>query len=573
MAALSIDVQPAPRSPSRAGHRPPLQRSSPFLPLRPDLAPLHTLDLPPLDSPNSDCGSSPSSSCSSDSDEDIKVHLAPLCPPSPPSPTSPSEDALWSSPPASEGEEESDLDVDWDARHGECALPSLFSPPSTTQQIHPWPPTPPPPMEEHHPHAHYGWSNHALSNLKAMLWYRRHYAWWVYDETLRHYASSPSSSSSSSPMSSFPSTPSNYLPESPVLPRSRDTPWFTANGIQPPSHDHSLTRHGAHPEPRWQCFDPRSAIFPRVGDISDLHDPYSEAIDRAFLHWPSYGLSKAVFLNDMLRRVREATSLSSWGSPTLSSIGNRAARAWTEPDSPASTYSQDATADTRAAVPVQVQGSIVVMDDEFEDNHRFATPSPSVLSPSSSLPCAVFSVPSEMSWRARWQLLVRMYPTPLPPIPQPQPRLPSMEDLSQVGPPYELTVYDAGAASEDDALELTTALEASEELAQIVVALPPPVPSTGAAPPYTALETDAPPHYDPLPPPRAPTPHPGAVGRMDVTGSSPVVRLPSSPPLRARHVKNADAVQFRVAPPPPRPDSPRFSFFVGGDGDDSDGDR
>ena len=526
---------------------------------------LKTADLllPPLDSQSPD---SASSSGDEEGDElplPKVADLAPLCPPSPPSPASPYTESegetpseMWASPSESED--------DWERMRDGCRSPSAsssasvygpaspsaststspsstffygdaaaFTSTSASAGRPPWPPTPafrPEAMYEPRQCAHYGWSNSALADLKGMLWHRRQWSWWSYDEDVRLCATYAPSAAASSDDNEDVQNPDIFLPAPPTLPPSRLTPWKGANGILLPSPGHvqPLPLHapmandpystGGPPPPpsfaRMQRFDPRAAVFPRVGDVAALRDAACERADRTFFLWPSYAIAKHVWMADVARALLPLP----------------------QPPSPDCTNAND--------VPVPVPG-------------RWRT-----------------------SWAERWAWLLHTYPPPFalqpqsppqpscsewddgdPCAPPPRPVTPTMmdnaeddddEDYNEDEGPYARQSWAAPHPHEFDGEG--DELDSAEALAQIVVALPAPVLAQRAVPPRPPTPFDA--------PVRAPVLASEQELDGDEEGDSevPVVRLP-----------RGAGVRFSVAPPRVRAGSPRFSFFVGDDGGEDAG--
>jgi len=79
-----------------------------------------------------------------------------------------------------------------------------------------------------------------------------------------------------------------------------------------------------------RCFgeDLNAPIYPRVGDISALRDPYSENVDRCFFKFPLWTIQKTLYIFDMHQMasptsgiVQSSTSLGSLQSSTGSTSG------------------------------------------------------------------------------------------------------------------------------------------------------------------------------------------------------------------------------------------------------------
>ncbi|RPD54204.1 hypothetical protein L226DRAFT_613950 [Lentinus tigrinus ALCF2SS1-7] len=553
-------IQCTERAPSRAGHRPsrpPMKRSNACYNAFPDLPPIRNSPTPPLDTSSStDSGSS--SSSGSDSDDEFKVDLTPLCPPSPPSPTSPcsesSSDSLFSP-----------LDQeDWERFHDGFAPPAIHGPHSAC-----WPSTPPPRLEFPRilrSYAHYGWSNNALYEMKAALWYRRQWAWWHYEEHCRYLAGIRTDATDDG----IPAT--IFYPPPPALLPSRRMPWMSANGLPLPT----AQRIRAQPQPAadaaWKAnceyFKP---IYPRFGDIADLRDPSCEEADRRYYAVPAFKLQQFVYVSEMdaLRgRPRRAANLVP-PSPL--------ARCWT-PDSPASVYSQDGAA---VASPLT----------------EMAVTFPGGLDPSSALH------PIMTEWRFRWGMINRLFPSPPPPPLHAHPYLPHWFPPSPVAPPPRPGTPLPDELSPTHTMDVVSATELSVHGDEdpvvdttIVSVAPAPLSEDTS---YTEISV----HLSaPLPvqcpvdvPARPPTPSVRRGSESIAQGTSvdpePVVRLPSPSPSRAtvpmvsplavssnsrptvstlaqeleRAVTDSEessSVRCSVQLPPSRPESPRFCFIA-----------
>lgn len=137
--------------------------------------------------------------------------------------------------------------------------------------------------------------------------------------------------------------------------------------------------------PRKHEQDVHSSIYPRVGDISALRDPYTANIDRCFFRYPLWTLHKALYVFNMHQRTVPLAPSASISSSTLSSYTS-------------STSEDDEESD-----------STLVADD---------SPVPSVQRPPepSKSPSSLYSPPSwsrlrgwERSWYARWELLISIF--------------------------------------------------------------------------------------------------------------------------------------------------------------------
>ncbi|KAI0657862.1 hypothetical protein C8Q70DRAFT_245152 [Cubamyces menziesii] len=368
------DANP-PRAPSRAGYRrPPLARTVSSRNLFPDLPPISTK----LASPQTD------DSDSSDEDERSKhpsVALPPLCPPSPISPiSSASSSSSLDSPPSST----EDL-VDYQDTPG-C---DGFPPPPLPQSnyVPPPPAQPPSPIEDLDDDPptlfHHGLSRAAFAASRE-FWDQRYYLWLTWQEHVDHLDAIQANYARDGLRATL------CYPPSPALPRTRDTPGQGANGINPDLRD--APPHPPSPPPHWhrrsrlQTYNPYAPIFPRMGDLAALRDPYCDWPDRAFINFPTYCVHKILYLHDMLFRERELKQKRAGLSPLSQEC---------VPDSPASMYSTDSSgtdSDGNTASPATCGDAIQDQD---------------------------VSRPWELTWRARWQVLIDRQPYPPQPHPTP----------------------------------------------------------------------------------------------------------------------------------------------------------
>ncbi|KAI0686336.1 hypothetical protein C8T65DRAFT_150581 [Cerioporus squamosus] len=547
------------RAPSRASHRPnrpPLKRSNASFNAFPDLPPIRDSPTPPLDTSSSTDGGSSSSSSSDESEDDFKIDLTPLCPPSPPSPTSLcgecSSDPLF--PPLDQ--------EDWERFHDGFVPPAFPEPYSPS-----WPPTPTPQLEvlrAPRQCEHYGWSNNALYEMKAGLWFRRQWAWWHYEEHCRYLVSLPTNASDDGIAATV------FFPPPPLLPPSRRVPWMSANGLPLPRSERVRAQPQPAADPAWKASrDFFKPIYPRFGDIADLRDSSYEETDRRYYAVPAFKLRQFVFVSEMdaLRgQPRKAASLAP-PSPL--------ARCWT-PDSPASVYSQDTAV---CASPIAT-----------------ATPHVPLFGDSDSSQGAR---PLMTEWRFRWQLIHHLFPTPppppvhahpflarwFPPAPSPPPRpgtplpdeQPSTLNPQTVSEADVLLHEDEGAAA-DSASIVSVApapLSGDTSFTEISIHLPAPLPVSylddiPARPPTPSIEA-APTVQDPSPEAelviRLPTP---SYARSGVQVVAPLATPNSNrpkPSTLAQELERASAnqdssVRFSIRPPPPCPESPRFSFIA-----------
>ncbi|CDO68157.1 hypothetical protein BN946_scf184938.g9 [Trametes cinnabarina] len=131
----------------------------------------------------------------------------------------------------------------------------------------------------------------------------------------------------------------------------------------------ALPRLAPSPRVRLQTYNPYAPIFPRLGDISALRDPYCDWYDRAYINFPTYSIHKILYLHDMLDRARPSTH------PPPHLVQDAPL-----PDSPASTYSTD---------PLEP----LLLGESHAGSPRESD-----------------ARPWELHWRARWQVLVHRQP-------------------------------------------------------------------------------------------------------------------------------------------------------------------
>ncbi|KAL1950089.1 hypothetical protein VTO73DRAFT_5211 [Trametes versicolor] len=349
------DVAIPPRAPSRAGYRrATIPRTISSDDLLPEIPSLNTLKSQPMITfPSS--GSSDSDSDEEDDFKPLAVALPPLYPPN--SPTSSTSSSDLDSPSSSS---EEDLHYFSD----EPSFDDFPLPPHAQEDYTPLAPEPLsalptdiPTFPSHPTLFHHGLSRSALATCRE-FWDRRFRIWHSWRAQVEHIDAVQAEYLREGLRASL------RFPEPPVLPRTRTLPSQGANGI-----NHAIA--AAARRARVQACSPYAPVFPRMGDLAALRDPYCDWPDRAFIYHPTYSISKTLFEHDMLERARA-----------------RAGRIYAL-DSPASVYSQD------GASPQQEADSAPKL--------------------------------WEVDWRARWQILISRQQYP----PQPFP-LPPQQDESPV---------------------------------------------------------------------------------------------------------------------------------------------
>ncbi|KAI0628163.1 hypothetical protein C8Q77DRAFT_475089 [Trametes polyzona] len=299
----TIPTDIPPRAPSRAGHRrPPLIRTTAST----DLA------AQPISTSGPRVVSPPSNMSDSDEDEDLSpkalpTALPPLCPPSPISSASSASGSDLDSP-TSSTEDLRELDDDQGPNLDGFPLPpATYSPtPLIIQPAIPVPatppvqaaflPPPPPPLTYH------GHSRSALATLRE-FWDRRFrlwHAWRTHVDRLDAIQADLLPDPGEDPDGTLPSL---RYPPPPILPRTRTVPGLVANGIiiapgSPPRSDDDQIGWGR--RARLPVYNPYAPIFPRMGDLHALHELWCDWQDRAFVFYPTYAISKTLWLHDVL---------------------------------------------------------------------------------------------------------------------------------------------------------------------------------------------------------------------------------------------------------------------------------
>ncbi|KAM5544512.1 hypothetical protein V8D89_002172 [Ganoderma adspersum] len=370
-------------APSRAAHRrPPLKRAHASHNLFPHLPPIQTRCASPADIDTITLADGAARAADGGpldlGDHHSKVDLSPMCPPSPPSPISSSSESSTSSLAIPH---EAD---DWERFHDGFAPPPTSAPP----QIHPWPPTPnpniPPRLPPQERDSYHGWSGNSLFEMKR-FWYTRHRTWWDYDEHCRHLHNYLTSASSSE--GDLDAT--MYYPPSPALLPSRLTLWSGPNGLSFDTERISMDVLALPRVSRLQVHSPWAPVFPRFGDIEDLRDPSCELLDRMFLNFPPYAISKFLYIEQVAAQERDARP-----------------RHHTRPHSPPTPPSPIASVDAPWS-----PGSVY-----SEDGRGFAEVSTMATSSTMSLASRAPGLYGGLRWLERWELLKqRLFPQSISP--------------------------------------------------------------------------------------------------------------------------------------------------------------
>ncbi|KZP16911.1 hypothetical protein FIBSPDRAFT_865442 [Athelia psychrophila] len=125
---------------------------------------------------------------------------------------------------------------------------------------------------------HHGLSHSSLSHQK-WLWQHRYDEWIAWEADMDDAESPNSGESAYGGIAMLPGTCGQKI-------------MFPPRSPPPPA-----------PSPPPPTPAPNSKIFPRMGDLSALRDPYSAAIDRCFCRFPLWTMQKALFMFDMHHRA------------------------------------------------------------------------------------------------------------------------------------------------------------------------------------------------------------------------------------------------------------------------------
>ncbi|KAI0353431.1 hypothetical protein OH77DRAFT_1427494 [Trametes cingulata] len=388
-----------PRAPSRVGYRrPQLARTKSCRELFPDLAPIRTSTrLKSFDDSDSDDDDG--------SDEEgakpLAVALPSLCPPSPISPTSSASSSESLDSPTSSSSE--DL-YDYEDEPG-C---DGFPPPPLPQSAYLPPPTPAPShhatstsspsdtspsagsaddtdiqLDEPAPDApppliHHGLSRAALQTCRQ-FWDHRFHLWRAWQAQVDRLDAVQAEYARDGLRATL------RYPAPPVLPRSRGLPQSPNRREAEVRVEEQMGRRG---EARLQTYNPYAPIFPRLGDLRALRDPYCDWPDRAFINFPTYSIAKILWLNDLLVREQERRrGALFWAGGVIMGV----------PESPASMYSEGCASPSEASTA-----------DAGSEGAEAGV---------SRAPPRDVQRPWEVDWRARWQVLIDRQPYPPQPYP------------------------------------------------------------------------------------------------------------------------------------------------------------
>lgn len=160
----------------------------------------------------------------------------------------------------------------------------------------------------------------------------------------------------------------------------------------PPS---GLERDLADRPPSRHAQNVHASIYPRVGDISALRDPYSVNIDRSFFRFPLWTLHKTLYAFNMQHRSASlGPSASAYSPPHVpTSVSS----------STLSAYSSSTSGDEEDS-----DSTLVADDSPVPKSHRPLEPVAST-SPPHGWPSWGRFFEWEFSWYARWELLIDIF--------------------------------------------------------------------------------------------------------------------------------------------------------------------
>ncbi|KAI0819620.1 hypothetical protein BC628DRAFT_1015662 [Trametes gibbosa] len=239
-----------------------------------------------------------------DIDKPPPAILPPLCPPSPISSSSSASGSDLDSPTSSSEDLHEYEDEDVSALDRFPLPPASYSPPP--HQHLPAPSPAPPDTDSPTPHPtvfHHGLSRSALNACRD-FWDRRFRFWLSWrDHVDRLDALQASYAADHVP------PPALCYPPPPILPRTRAIPGHPTNGrvpslVPPPdSQDDFPAVCGR--RVRLPVYNPYAPIFPRLGDLRTLREPYCDWHDRAFVFYPTYAIAKTLYAHDMAVREEQ----------------------------------------------------------------------------------------------------------------------------------------------------------------------------------------------------------------------------------------------------------------------------
>ncbi|KAF8549442.1 hypothetical protein OG21DRAFT_589057 [Imleria badia] len=226
---------------------------------------------------------------------------------------------------------------------------------------------------------HHGFSRSALLQQKT-LWNSRHEEWAEWQSRVEHGEAQKQDSETNDAYTGLATSQPRAVGSPPPYMR---TPLS------------GLERDVAHHPPWNREQDVHSSIYPRVGDIAALRDPYSVNVDRSFFKLPLWTLHKTLYSFDMQQRsaslappasaYNAAHVHASLSSSTLSSYSSSTSGDDEESDS---TLVADDSPVSKSQLPLEPFKSASSQDSPPSWDHFYGW---------------------ELSWYARWELLIGLF--------------------------------------------------------------------------------------------------------------------------------------------------------------------
>ncbi|KAG8216798.1 hypothetical protein J3R82DRAFT_7046 [Butyriboletus roseoflavus] len=226
---------------------------------------------------------------------------------------------------------------------------------------------------------HHGFSRSALLQQKT-LWNSRHEEWAEWSSRMEQGNVRSRESETNDAYTGLATTRQHVIESPPPYMR---TP---RSGLERDLADHPPRKHDQ---------DAHASIFPRVGDISALRDPYSVNIDRCFFKFPLWTLRKMLYMFDM---HQGSTSL----VPSASVHDTPHVEA-SMSSSTLSSYTSSASGDDEGS-----DSTLVADDSPIPQSQLPLEPLRCASSPHSPSPWNHFCG-WELSWYARWELLIGLF--------------------------------------------------------------------------------------------------------------------------------------------------------------------
>ena len=262
----------------------------------------------------------------------------------------------------------------------EPQAPIPVRPPSVQLQVDAQESTPPPPRNatQRLNYPHHGFSRSALLQQKT-LWNSRHEEWAEWQSRIEQDAGHKQESVGNDAYTGLDTIQSDVAENPP--PYMRTPP----SGLERDLADHLPRKHE----------DVHSSIYPRVGDISALRDPYSVNIDRCFFRYPLWTLHKTLYVFNMHQR---STMLA---PPAL--VHDTAQVQSSISSSTLSSYTSSTSADEESDCTLVAEDSPVA-DSRLHQMESSRDTSSPCTHPSWTRLCRW-----ELSWYARWELLIGLF--------------------------------------------------------------------------------------------------------------------------------------------------------------------